>query len=77
MDDVITRFIDLPTTIGGYTLRNQDGDYNIVINSRMSREKQLETYRHELDHIQNGDFHSTKTADLIEIHAHASKEVVT
>lgn len=70
MDDIITVLVDLPHTIGGYTLRDRWGDYTVVLNARMSREKQLETYRHELRHIQCDDFNSPKTVDLIEIRAH-------
>ena len=35
---------------------NSDGSYTIFLNSRMSHERQLNAYRHALEHIQNGDF---------------------
>lgn len=56
MNDIITRTADLPATIGGYTVRDRNGDYNIFLNSRLSRERQLESYQHELDHIRKDDF---------------------
>lgn len=70
MNDIVTVLADLPTTVGGYTLRDHSGDYTIVLNARMSRERQLEAYRHELGHIQGDDFSSSLSVDLIEIHAH-------
>lgn len=66
--DVNTIFVDMPVTISGYTIRKGD-DYTIVLNSKLSHEKHLETYAHELDHITNGDFEKFG-ADLIELHAH-------
>ena len=70
MNDIITVLADLPTTVGGYTLRDHGGGYTIVLNSRMSRERQLDTDRHELEHIRHDDFSSSLSVDLIEIHAH-------
>lgn len=70
MEEIIQRNIDLPTTIRGYTIRDHNGDYNIYINARMTTERQIEAYRHELKHIRNGDFNRTGSVDLIEIHAH-------
>lgn len=66
MNDIVLRFVNLPVSIGGYTILDSDGDYNIFINSRMSFEKQLKTYKHELTHIDNGDFYRKETADVIE-----------
>lgn len=74
MNDVITVLANLPPTIGGYALRDLNGDYTIVLNARMSRERQLETYRHELKHILHDDFSNTRSADLIEIRAHQKEE---
>ena len=70
MDEVYTSIVDLPTSIGGYTIRDKNGDYNIVINARLSFERQARTYKHELNHILNGDFYKAEASGLIEIHAH-------
>lgn len=70
MDEIVTRILCLPTSINGYTIRDRNGDYNVYINSRLSFERQLMTYQHELKHVLNGDFNKSGSADLIEIHAH-------
>lgn len=58
-------YADMPCTIKGFT-RLTDDYYTIVLNSRLSLEEQKETYRHELDHLQDGDFYSERDADSIE-----------
>lgn len=70
MEEIITRLANLPVTVYGYTIRDKDGDYNMYINARMTSEKRVETYKHELEHIRRGDFYRSGSADLIEIHAH-------
>ena len=57
---------DLPCTIPGFLTMDQDGYYTIVLNSRMSLEKNQETYEHELDHIQNDDMYGDMSATEIE-----------
>lgn len=70
MEDVYTKLIDLPTRVRGYTVRDKNGDYAIVINARLSQEDRIEAYQHEIKHIKNSDFQRVCRADLIEIFAH-------
>lgn len=60
---------DLPTTIGGY-VREKDGFYTIVLNSRMARNRQLRAYRDEIDHIKTGALDQERSADQIEMESH-------
>lgn len=69
MDNVRTIMADLPTTIGGYTIK-QDDFYTIVLNQNLSHDKNLITYAHELSHITNRDFESSLPAGMLEIFAH-------
>lgn len=46
---------DLPPRIRGFVCLGSDYNPCIVINSRLSREQQQKTYRHEMNHIQHGD----------------------
>lgn len=69
MDNVKTIFCDMPTTIAGYTLV-QDDYYTIVLNSKHSRARNIEAYQHEIEHILNRDFEKKCSADLIEFYAH-------
>lgn len=45
---------DLPTTIRGFVALGSDYSPCIIINSRMTKEQQKKTYRHELNHIMTG-----------------------
>lgn len=53
---VNVRLLQLPVTIRGFVKENEDGTYTIVLNSRLSYEQNLKTYKHELSHIANNDF---------------------
>ena len=46
---------DLPIGVNGFCCLGSDYEPIIVINSRLSREDQLKTYRHEQEHIQSGE----------------------
>ena len=58
--DLVVRIVNLPTTISGFVSKSPDGMYNIYLNANHSCEMRHETYRHELEHILNGDFESDK-----------------
>lgn len=73
MNDVPVRLENLPSTIGGYVVQTPDGE-TIILNSRCTREKNMQTYMHELSHIYNDDFSSEKSADEIEYSAHNEME---
>lgn len=58
---------DFPTCRTAAMVReNPDGSYTALLNSRMTRERQTEAMRHELEHISMGDLDSEECADLIE-----------
>jgi hypothetical protein len=56
MDSVIIRLIDLPAGINGLTMKDENGDYNIYINAGISDDARGKAFRHEIEHIRNGDF---------------------
>ena len=58
MDDVPIVLKDLPPDVRGFICLGSDYEPIIVINSRMSREQQLETYRHEQKHLKRGDMYN-------------------
>lgn len=55
MKDVTIRYIDLPGSVKSF-VREKDGDYTIVLNSRLSREAQKAACKHEMEHLDNEDF---------------------
>ncbi|MGN0711370.1 MAG: hypothetical protein ACI4LO_06380 [Anaerovoracaceae bacterium] len=74
MDRIRVMLVDLPHDVYGFTLKNCDeGDnfYTIYINARMSAEKQIETYDHEISHIGNNDFEKVFYVPTTEVEAEA------
>lgn len=55
MSDIPIILKDLPVGVKGFVCLGSDYEPVIVINSRLSRENQLKTYRHEKDHIDRGE----------------------
>lgn len=55
IDPVPVVLMDLPPHIRGFTCLGSDYSPCIVINSRLSVEQQKKTWRHEMNHIVNGD----------------------
>lgn len=66
-------FRNLPTTIGGF-VKKQDDFYTIILNARMTRERNQESFMDEIDHIQADALDSELTADQIELMSHSRKE---
>ena len=66
MDNIIVRLKDLPCGINGVTILDEDGNYNIYINARLSYYGQQEAYRHELKHIQRDDFYNNLPIQEVE-----------
>lgn len=46
---------DLPTSVRGFVFLGEDGEPVIVVNSRLSREQNRKTYRHEKRHIRRNE----------------------
>ena len=57
MTDTHVRLIPLPLKVEGVTLPNDDGSFDIYINSRLSPARQQETLAHEMRHIRQGYFY--------------------
>lgn len=71
ISNINTICLDMPSRIRSYVVKNPDGSYTIVLNSRLTRENNISAFHHELAHIFNGD-HEKKnlTADEIELQTH-------
>lgn len=55
---------NLPCTVGGYCVTNADGEKICVLNSKHSREHNLETFVHEISHA--NDFGKGLDVSLLE-----------
>lgn len=66
MDAVIIRVIDLPYKVNGLTVKDEEGDYNIYLNARLSDERRVKAFRHELKHIKLGHFYKRFPVSVLE-----------
>ena len=58
MGEVYIRLVKLPATVRGVTVADENGDYNIYINSLLSSDQQQLVLRHEMTHVRRDDFGS-------------------
>lgn len=66
MEEYKIRYIDLPHTVKGFTVKDDSEFYNIYINSHLNYEQQLCAIQHELTHIRRNDFYSFDPLSIIE-----------
>ena len=63
--DYFVRYLDFKTyKVGGAATANDDGTYNIYLNTRLSVEKQWEAFLHELVHCEAGHLDEYKDLPL-------------
>lgn len=69
-EDVFVEIIDLgSSTIPETIVKNDDGSYTVFINARFSFERQQESVRHALRHLEHNDF-DKDNVQQIEFEAH-------
>lgn len=66
--------LPIPGRIRSYVVRKDDF-YTIIIDESLSPSARMRAYRHELDHIENGDFESDLSTGMIEIRAHKKEDM--
>lgn len=62
--------------VGEQVIKNKDDSYTILLNSRLSHERQLECYLHAINHIHSNDFEKSNS-NIIELEAHNNKGEIT
>ena len=72
MSDINILYANMPPSIRSYVVSNSDMSYTIVLNSRLTREQNIISYQHELNHINNKDYDKKCDVDVIEINAHVT-----
>ena len=55
--DYFVRYIQLPPSIEGVTVPNDDGTFDIYINQCLSKERQQDSLAHELEHLRSEHFY--------------------
>ena len=66
MDEYRVRLVDLPPKVGGMVSMDDEGFYNVYINSRLTWERQRKALRHELEHIADDDLRNTRPIEAVE-----------
>lgn len=68
--DVNVLFMDMPARIPAFVKANSDNSYSVILNSRLTHERRMQAYQHEISHIKNGDYDKKCSSDIIELFAH-------
>jgi len=52
--------------VDGITVLDENDDYNIYLNDRISYDAQAEAFRHEVEHIRQGHFYTYEDLQVLE-----------
>ena len=66
MTDYYLRLVELPRKVEGVTVPNDDGSFDIYINSLLSPQRRREVLEHELAHIRREHFYLDMPISLME-----------
>lgn len=64
--EVYIYYVDMPYSVASNSVQNPDGSYTVYINSRMTRERNIKGYMHELSHIVNNHLDNYCDVQIIE-----------
>ena len=70
MENEIVRLAPLPPKVNAVVLVDENGDYNIYVNDRLSFEEARRAYKHEIEHIRRNHLFTDKPVDVCEREAH-------
>ena len=73
--DYFVRLVELPRTVNGVTLPNDDGTFDIYLNSLLTEDEQKTALEHEIEHIRQDHFYND-VKPLRQIEAEADKKPV-
>lgn len=62
---------DLPYDVRGFIKTNDDGNYVYVLNARLTREVNRQTFLHEKQHCEHSDLHNNVNVQKIELERHS------
>lgn len=66
MDEISCRIIVLPSRVNAVTVVDENGDFNVYVNARLSREEQVAACDHERRHIIKNHFYRRKSVSQCE-----------
>ena len=73
--DYFVRLVELPRTVNGVTLPNDDGTFDIYLNRLLTDDEQKTALEHEIEHIIQDHFYND-VKPLRQIEAEADKKPV-
>ena len=62
--DYFVYFMPMHGSIGGFVTPNPDGTFTVYLNSRLSRERNVKSLEHEINHIVADDFSKHDVAKI-------------
>lgn len=71
MGNIFIRGIELPVTVRGVTVLDDNGDFNVYINVLLSDDVQHKTVKHEITHIKKEHFYNYDPVIHNELEANA------
>ena len=71
--DYFVRLVELPRTVNGVTLPNDDGTFDIYLNSLLTEDEQKTALEHEIEHIIQDHFYND-VKPIRQIEAEADKK---
>mgnify|MGYP001861077476 CR=1 FL=1 len=66
MKTVLVRYINLPSTVNAATVIDEDGNYNVYINIKLSYYEQSRALKHEVYHIRHDHLDGEKSLEICE-----------
>lgn len=70
--EIYIYYVDMPYSMDSNLVENPDGSFTLYLNSRMTHEKNVEGYLHEVKHVNNDDFEGT--SDIHDVENEARKD---
>lgn len=67
--DVFIYYVDMPCSVASNIVENPDGSYTIYLNSRMTHERNIKGYLHEIKHLSSNDLNECSNVQEIELNA--------
>ena len=69
MGEIIIRMVDLPTRVNGVTVVDENGDYNIYINSKLPSDTLIRVCDHEIAHVIKNHHYDYRLIEAVETEA--------
>lgn len=68
-ENIFVYFMNMDVHVPEHVVKNKDGTYTILLNARLTYEANMQSYKHAVSHILNGDFEK-ENVDKIEYNRH-------